>query len=255
MSARAVTLWLLDHPDPAGLVRAGLTGNLDAARDLAGRVYPDNVLVPVVDTNLAAAVAATDPHVYVGAFGPIAVITCGLFATTTPSDLTRTVAALHPTGSTVLLVTDPASTVGAFARWDEGELRRSFAATPVSITEDIGLPYVFEKTYWAGDHPLQYANGHDPEPFALPFHPQQLAEDANRDWVGFRFTHPLAPTDTDPARIPVTGFAIHPAGYVPPPVPNLDARTAGPTPAAPPSVPESAPHRGRIARYFGFGGR
>ncbi|MGC4935693.1 DUF6928 family protein [Gordonia sp. DT30] len=280
MSARAVTLWFIDTDDPAGLVRGGLANDVTAAQRLASAIYGDSVLLPVADTDLASAMTAETPHVYAGHYGRLSVVSCSLFATGRPSELTRTIASIHRSAATTLLYTDPATGTGTFARWEDGELRRSFSATPVDYLEDEGVPYPFEGPFWGGEHPLRYAEGVGPDLLALPFHPQQLAEESNRTWLGFRFTHPLAPADADPARIPVTAYAIHPADYVPTPddidryhavsaqgaaaqglagqdisghgVPGQSgsaapANTAGEADAAP------KPKRGRLARYFGFG--
>lgn len=269
MSARAVTLWFIDTVDPAGLLARGVANDATAAGRLAAAIYGDSVLLPVIDTDLGTAMNADDSHVYAGHYGPLSVLSCSLFATNRPAGLSRTVSTISPSAAATLLFTDPASGTGSFARWENGTLKRAFSATPVDIFEDQGLPYPFERPFWAGEHPLNYAPGVAPDPLALPFHPQQLAEESNRAWLGFRFTHPLLPTDVDPATIPVTGYAIHPADYVPTPD-DLDryhaasARTATPPqpgaaeghedgdPESGEPVSESKP-RGRFARYFGFG--
>jgi hypothetical protein len=265
MSARAVTLWFIDTDDPAAMIRAGLVNDVTAAGRLATALYGDATLLPVIDTDLASAMTADDSHVYVGHYGPLSVISCSLFATERPADLTRTIVGIQPSAAAaVLLYTDPETGTGTFARWENGTLKRSFSATPVDLFDDQGLPEPFERPFWAGERPLRYAEGAAPDPLALPFHPQQMAEDANRAWLGFRFTHPLAPTDTDPSRIPVTGFAIHPADY--PPTPDDLARyhsasartepTSEPGPAdidPDTGLPVEPRRRGRLARYFGFG--
>ncbi|MFT4125354.1 MAG: hypothetical protein QM662_03895 [Gordonia sp. (in: high G+C Gram-positive bacteria)] len=266
MSERAVTLWFIDTDDAPSLLRAGVVNDVTAAGRLASVIYGDNVLLPAVDTSLAAAMNTNDPHIYAGHYGPLRVLTCSLFATDRPAGLTRTITAIQKTAAITLLYTEPATGTGTFARWENGELKRSFAATPVDIIEDQGLPYPFEGPFWGGKHPLRYAEGAQPDPLALPFHPQQLAEESNREWLGFRFTRPLAPTDVDPRNIPVTGYAIHPIDYEPTPEDTeryheASARAAAtPPPADPESGSESgddtgAPPRplGRLARYFGFG--
>lgn len=257
MSARAVTLWFLDSDDPVALLRGCAANDVVASQKLAEAIYGDRVLVPVADTSLAAAASAQDAHVYAGWYGRLAVICCSLFATTEPSTLTRTIASIRQSAAATLLVTDPERSVGAFARWEDGELRRSFAADPITIVEDTGLPYPFERPFWAGDYPLQYAPGVAPEPLALPFHPQQLAEQANREWLGFRFTPPFVESDLDPNRIPVTAFAIHPSDYVPSAADweryqnRSGVATVRPEPADDSEQPTR--RRGKLARYFGFG--
>ncbi|MFW0791460.1 DUF6928 family protein [Gordonia sp. CPCC 205333] len=278
MSNRALTLWLIDDDDPAALLRGPLHNDVAQARELAARIYGDSVtLVPLAATNLAAAMAGDDSHAFVGSFGSASVIASPLFATRQPSTLTKTVASVAPAKVATLLHTDPVESIGVFARWEDGVLRRSFSANPIDIYEDSGLPFVFESPFWGGEYPLQYAEGVAPQPLALPFHPAQLAEHANREWLGFRFTPPAVADDVDPARIPVTAFAIHPAGYQPS---GDDERayaaslaatpaTAAPTSAPPnqlatafhgadggdPETSGEAPKGGRVRRYFGFGSK
>lgn len=270
MSNRALTLWLIDDDDPIGLLRGPLHNNVERARELAARIYGDAVLVPVAATNLAAAMTGNDSHAYVGAFGSASVISSPLFASRRPSTLTKTVASVAPVKVATLLHTEPAEAVGVFARWEGGELRRSFASDPIDIYEDSGLPFVFESPFWGGEHPLRYAEGVAPQPLALPFHPAELAEQANREWLGFRFTPPALDGDVDPTRIPVTAFAIHPAGYQPTgdeaqqyahsaaqsPI-DRSPRPADTLPDAPADdstqAPASTPKVGRMRRYFGFG--
>lgn len=264
MSARATTVWFIDTPDATVRIREGLINSPDDAGRLIQPIYADNVLVPVIETNLATAAATTtepDPIVYVGSYGGLAVMVCPLFATDRPDTLTKTIMTVRNSHVVTLLHTDPETALGCFARWEAGVLRRSFSADPVDIHQDEGIPFVFERPFWAGEYPIYYAPGTQPELMALPFHPQELAEQANRDWLGFRFTHPLADTDIDPVTIPVTGFRVHPAGYVP-----TEADFAAPVPAPPEpfaEVPADLPpppdarakprgrFRKRLGQYFG----
>ncbi|KAF0967889.1 DUF6928 family protein [Gordonia sp. YY1] len=257
MSARAATVWFIDSSDPADDLRSVVRAprhDHQHAQQLASKIYGDSVLVPLVDTDLATAAAAKDHHVYAGFYGSLAVISCSLFETAVPSTLTRTLAAIRPSAVTTLLYTEPDTSFGAFARWESGSLRRSFSADPVTIHEDHGLPFTFEKPFWGGEYPLSYAEGVPNQGMALPFHPAQLAEEANRSWLGFRYTHPLAPTDLDPADITVTGFALHPAEYEPTAADFENYRRATAAHAGERvAPPEGRPRkRGSIREYFGF---
>lgn len=260
MFNRALTLWLIDDDDPIALLRGPLHNDIARARELATRIYGDAVLVPAGATDLATAMRADSSYVSVGAFGSASVISSALFASREPSTMTSTVASVAPAKVATLLHTEPSESVGVFARWEDGRLRRSFAADPIDIFEDSGLPFVFESPYWGGEHPLQYAHGVAPQPLALPFHPAQLAEQANREWLGFRFTPPAFEGEVDPTRIPVISFAIHPAGYVPSSAderavaaPQAGGWNIAQAPAGDPTPPAEAPKPGRVRRYFGFG--
>ncbi|PKZ65334.1 hypothetical protein CYJ73_11670 [Gordonia terrae] len=253
-SARAATVWFIDSDDPASILRTGPANDSQHAHQLACAVFGDSVLVPLVDTDLATAAAARDTHVYAGFYGPLAVVSCSLFETKAPSTLTRALARIRPSATTTLLYAEPDTSLGVFARWESGTLRRSFAADPVTIHEDHGLPFTFEKPFWGGEHPLSHAEGVPTAPMSLPFHPAHLAEESNRAWLGFRYTHPLAESDLDPSSITVTCFALHPAEYEPTTADydNYRAATASRTQerTAPPD--EHARKRGRIREYFGF---
>lgn len=276
MTARAATVWFIDSPDPAGDLRAAVRPSdgvprtphdVGHARQLASAIYGDSVLVPVVDTDLASAAAARDNHVYAGFYGPLAVVSCSLFETITPSTLSRTLSAIRPSSVITLLYVEPETAFGAFARWEHGTLRRSFSADPVTIHEDEGLPFTFEGPFWGGEFPLSVTDGLGTAPMALPFHPGQLAEEANRSWLGFRYTHPLAPHDLDPADITVTCFSLHPAEYEPTDEDHEAYRAAtaarfdghsARVEQRPPAHPEEHAgqggrrKRGRIREYFGF---
>ena len=261
MSARATAVWFIDTPDATVRIREGLINSSDDAGRLIQSIYGDKVLVPAIETDLAtaAAMSESDPDsvVYAGSYGGLAVVVCSLFTTARPSTLTKTISAVRNSHVVTLLHTDPETALGAFARWEAGTLRRSFSADPVDIHEDEGLPFVFERPFWAGEHPIYYAPGTQPELMALPFHPQELAEQANRDWLGFRFTHPLADTDTDPATIPVTGFRVRPAGYVPTEddlittVPAPFQTPVPVTPAGEPGPQDPGKPKGRFRKRFG----
>ena len=78
----------------------------------------------------------------------------------------------------------PARAWGAFAVWDRAVVRRSFSATRVHIIEDTGLPAVWERGFWAGEHPIEYPLGVYPSPQSLPFDPEVFAAEAARQWFG-----------------------------------------------------------------------
>ncbi len=206
MGARAATIWFSDVADPKG--RLAITGASDEtpARAIAERILGNDVRSR--PNNLAAAADAPLGRLFVGSYGGLTVVTHAALAIAKPSELDASWLDLVRAAQTFLLVTQPERSIGAFAHWSGDELKRSFSAHPVDIIEDIGLPETFERPFWAGEHPLAYAPGVTADPRALPFHPMEFAEQANREWLGFRYTHPLDDTDLDPARIPVLEFWI-----------------------------------------------
>ncbi|HEY5855332.1 MAG TPA: hypothetical protein VIW24_15090 [Aldersonia sp.] len=78
----------------------------------------------------------------------------------------------------------PVRAWGACAIWERAVVRRSFSATRVHIIEDSGLPAVWERGFWAGQHPIEYPLGTYPDPQSLPFDPEVFAAEAARQWFG-----------------------------------------------------------------------
>lgn len=251
MGATAATLWFIDVAEPKGIL--AIVGRPDEA---ASRAIAEQVLGGPVMGRPESLARAADPlpgHVYVAAWGGLTVVTHEGLRVDRPSTLDESWWNLVPAHRAFLLVADPERAVGGFAVRTDGAPKRSFAAHPVDILEDEGLPERFEGPFWAGEHPLTYAEGVTPDPRALPFHPMEFAEQANRETLGFRFTHPLAPTDLDPARIQVIDFV--PASGVPEQAPQQQAQAYGPDGAPQPPVeqPEQGyEERGKVRSFFGF---
>ncbi|MFE0352901.1 DUF6928 family protein [Streptomyces nigra] len=99
----------------------------------------------------------------------------------------------------------------AFAVWEDGRLVRSLSLSPDSgIIENIGEPLPFELPYWAGDRPADTVPwpGEEEEPYALPFHPLDLGEDALRALCGFIQEGRPEPDDVDADAIELYGFHV-----------------------------------------------
>ncbi|MBD0844760.1 hypothetical protein ICC28_39705 [Streptomyces sp. TRM68416] len=99
----------------------------------------------------------------------------------------------------------------AFAVWEDGHLVRSLSLSPDSgIIENTGEPLPFELPYWAGDRPAEIVPwpGEEEEPYALPFHPLELGEDALRALCGFIQEGRPQPDDVDADAIELYGFNV-----------------------------------------------
>ncbi|MFE5828830.1 DUF6928 family protein [Streptomyces sp. NPDC056508] len=97
----------------------------------------------------------------------------------------------------------------AFAVWEAGRLRRSLSLSPDGgIVENIGDPFPFEMPYWAGERPVEPDPEWDEEPYALPFHPLELGNDALRALFGFLLEGRPLPEDVDPDEVPLLGFEL-----------------------------------------------
>ncbi|MGW0074420.1 DUF6928 family protein [Streptomyces cellulosae] len=74
----------------------------------------------------------------------------------------------------------------------------------------IGDPLPFERPYWSGDRPADVVPwpGEEDEPYALPFHPLELGEDALRALCGFIQEGLPDPADVDADAIRLHGFHV-----------------------------------------------
>ncbi|WP_245819732.1 DUF6928 family protein [Rhodococcoides yunnanense] len=221
LGAKASTIWYVDAPDPISVLRNSSSSDWDAATALAGSMFPGTVAVPTQQAPIAKSAGVGADEVFIGSYPGVTVVCSEQLTAASPLSLSdrwsRPLASEH----TYLIATDPDTAWGAFAYWERGSLRRSFSATPIYIYEDIGLPLVWERPFWAGEHPLVYPPGVMPDPQSLPFHPQEFAEAANALWLGFRYTGAPRGDEFDPNALPVCGFTTYVAGQEP---------TAGPPP-------------------------
>ncbi|WP_433610398.1 DUF6928 family protein [Prescottella agglutinans] len=209
------TLWYVDAADPAATLRDAAPDH-DAAEALVVQLHPGLVATHLRDESLSEATSLDDGEIAVGCFPGVSIVRTGESLPPVPSSLVEHW--IHPTGfrHTYLCSSSPvtkAGSWGAFAHWDEAELKRSFSATPVHIIEDLGLPEVWERPFWAGAHPAQPSLDVLPDPQTLPFSPGEFAEAAPYAWLG---------EDLDPGSITVSRFAVYPAGQVPESVQRLE---------------------------------
>lgn len=279
MFANTTTLWFVTCPDPAEQLRRGAVADPERTDALMRRAYADDAPSAVAVTDLSTLSDADDDTVFAAHFGDVAVLAGRSLATVSPDEITEFVNDLEPGWTVLLLSLDPTTNVGVFARWENDRLVRAFAAAPDRIHADHGVPFPFESPFWAGDRPLHYLPGSEVDPLDLPFHPAELAEESNRQWLGFRFTPPAVDGDTDLTRIPVYAYRILPADAET--TPASQVRPEPPSPAPVDDVPVRESERepvsasevtvplatvvdderaaartpGPISRYFGFRGR
>jgi len=97
-----------------------------------------------------------------------------------------------------------------FAVWEDGRLVRSLSLSPGSgIIENIGEPYEFEMLYWTGERPVKPVPGWpNQEPYALPFHPLDLGEEALRALFGFILEGRRHSDDIDALAVHMHGFRV-----------------------------------------------
>lgn len=215
MAARVSTIWFVGDND----VRPKLSGypqpNQNAALAIARQLHPGNEFESLGPHPLSIAATVQPGYLFIGAYDNICVVCSAELSTYVPSELPDSWLLSPPAHRTFLVSSSPDRARGSFALWENGQLSRSFSALPTDIVENLGIPQTWELPYWAGEHPLRYPPGVLPDPQSLPFHPQQFAEAANAEWLGFRYTGTPHNGDLDKTQILLWGFKIHPGTAIP----------------------------------------
>ncbi|MGV9675056.1 DUF6928 family protein [Nocardia sp. NPDC003482] len=216
MPSTASSVWYIDDPDPAAVLRAHPDPDPEAAFALAKQLHPDRDVVPAASGTLKVWAGPDPGSVYIGCYPGVTVV-CTTRALLghprlLPEPLVRPLASEH----TYLVAFDIPRGWGAFAHWERGEFRRAFSSTRVNILQDDGLPLVWERPFWAGEHPVPLRAGELPDPQILPFDPPAFADAANEEWLGFRYHGGTGPEPLRPNEIEVCGFSLYPKGEAPP---------------------------------------
>ncbi|CCF61475.1 DUF6928 family protein [Nocardia cyriacigeorgica] len=239
MLSKASSLWYVDASDPQAVLRADHECDPEAARALAEQLHPGNDVVPIMVGTLGGCAGPDADEVYIGCYPGVTVVCSPQVArvrpTALPTPLIRPLASEH----TYLIAFDTAHSWGSFAHWERGEFRRSFSANRVHILEDEGLPLVWERSYWAGEHPVRLQVGDMPDPQILPFDPPDFADAANNEWLGFHYRAPAAEGALLPGDISVCGFTLYPKGQAPDP--------GAPVGESQPHIANGKPRRGLLS--------
>jgi hypothetical protein len=190
--------WMLLYADsdPVAILRSHPELDRPATRALVERLHPAATLAELPDASLQFT-NPDDGEVYAGVFPGLTILCSGEVAVDRPSELDRRF--LDEAAERTVYLHAMHSVVDWFALgiWELGVLRRSLSLAPDhGIIENVGEPLAFEVPYWAGERPVEPDPDWDEEPYKLPFHPLELAEDALRALFGF--TYEGAVTDDDP---------------------------------------------------------
>ncbi|SFM59140.1 DUF6928 family protein [Nocardia asteroides] len=216
----ASTLWYVDTADPLSVLRGRPEPDAAAAAALAGQLYHEHDVRPIMVGTLNGCAAPDRDEVYIGCYPGLTVVCTAEAAlvrpTKLPDLLVRPLASEH----TYLVSFDSTLHWGAFAHWERGEFRRSFSSTRVDILENEGLPMVWERPFWAGERPVPWRSEDRPGPQSLPFDPPDFADAANGAWLGFRYRTPAVPDRLAPGDLAVCGFTLYPKGQAPQPQPQ-----------------------------------
>lgn len=215
MLSKAWSLWYVDAPDPLAVLRASRNPDPQAALALAKQLHEDRDVQPIMAGTLAGCAGPGTDEVCVGCFSGVTVLCSAQAARIRPTELPELLVRPLASEHTYLVSFDIEHGWGAFAHWERGEFRRSFSSTRVRILEDEGLPLVWERSYWAGEHPVRWRAGELPDPQSLPFDPPDFADRANSEWLGFHYRGSAAPGALGPGDIPICKFALHAKGKQP----------------------------------------
>ncbi|WP_067819759.1 DUF6928 family protein [Nocardia inohanensis] len=226
MPSTVSSLWYVDAPDPVAVLRAHPGPDPEAAWALARQLNPDRDVVPAASGTMKVWAGPDPESVYIGCYPGVTVVCSAQAAlprpTLLPELLVRPLASEH----TFLVAYDLALGWGAFAHWERGEFRRAFSSTRVNILEDEGLPLVWEREHWAGEHPIELEPGELPDPQLLPFDPPDFADAANQEWLGFHYRGKSSAEALTSDQIEVCGFSLFPKGQAPlseaPPEPRVE---------------------------------
>jgi hypothetical protein len=189
------------------ILRAGPALDRRRARDVAARLYPGRLLTETADSVLDETCNSVEGQVYIGCYSGLSIVCTTEVAVDEPSLLASRILDVMPAREVSVHAMHSGVDWFAYAIWSDGVLRRSLSLSPDSgIIENIGDPLPFEMPYWDGKHPLELDP--DDEPYPLPFHPLEMAEDALRELLGFCREGLVEDDVTDPMTLPVAGFDI-----------------------------------------------
>ncbi|WP_313770379.1 DUF6928 family protein [Corynebacterium anserum] len=182
-----MTLWFVTTPEPRTVMEAEPPTNRGFARKYLAQLNPRWPLTHIGDFDMSRSAEPGVHEFYIGSYPGLSVVQWVLENTWKLSELPeryRTLvsapevyATAVAAGESTVLQEASGSGYGAFAHWSNGQLKRAFSATRETVFEDQGLPGAFEMPFWEGNMP---ATG-----IQLPFIPEQLAEAATENWLGF----------------------------------------------------------------------
>jgi hypothetical protein len=196
---------------PLSFLQAAPALDRQAAQAMVARLYPAHRIARTGDGTLSDDASPPGHHVYAGCLPGLAIVCTTDAAPGRPSRLPRRF--LDEAAGRIVYLHAMHSAVDwfAYAIWaGDGTLRRALSLSPGSgIIENTGTPLGFEAPFWAGQHPARDP-GSAGQPYPLPFHPLELADDALRALFGFTYEGICHHDDPDLENIVLVGFTVHP---------------------------------------------
>ncbi|WP_396022019.1 DUF6928 family protein [Corynebacterium poyangense] len=193
-----VTLWFLSTADPSAVLEKEPQADRGFGRKYLAQLNPSWPVTSIGQFPLNRSVPASSGEFYIAGYGRVSVIQTFLENCSHLSDIDPRLLNSLPADTVIAVArggTGRWEEFGGFARWEQGELKRSLCATREELFEDVGLPYPFESPFWAGERAEQLGG------ISLPFNPQDLVAEAETQWLGV----PITPEGPD---IPVAAFAV-----------------------------------------------
>ncbi|MFF4447867.1 DUF6928 family protein [Streptomyces sp. NPDC001502] len=210
MGAKTGLLVYADGDAPTLLLRVG-AADLEQTSRMVRRLYAGCEIEGARGSVLGEGVYPPDGTTYAASWPGVEVICDQRVMIDLPSQLPEHLVAASAGRRLVLHAMHSVVDWLAFAVWEDGRLIRSLSLSPdAGIIENIGEPLSFELPYWAGDRPADIIPwpGEEEVPYALPFHPLELGEDALRSLCGFVQEGLPEPADVDADRVELHGFRI-----------------------------------------------
>lgn len=174
-----VTLWFVTTADPAKVIESSPKADRGFGRKLLAQLNPAWPITPIGQFSLNRSAQASKGEFYIAGMPGVAVVQTVVEEATTLSEVDERLRTALPAADVYAFAVNKNTGVGGFAHWSGGTLRRCFSARRERVYEDSGLPEPFEAPYWAGEKAEQTGG------IALPFNPIDLAEEAQRAWLGF----------------------------------------------------------------------
>ncbi|WP_030934228.1 DUF6928 family protein [Streptomyces sp. NRRL B-24720] len=197
--------------DVPGLLRHVGTADLEQTSIMMRRLNPSCEIEGRDSSDLYEGVYPPDGTAYAASWPGVEIVCDRRVMIDSPSQLPAHLVAASAGRRLVLHAMHSVVDWLAFAVWEDGRLIRSLSLSPDDgIIENIGDPLPFELPYWAGDRPVDVIPwpGEEEEPYALPFHPLELGEDALRALCGFIQEGMPEPGDVDAENIELHGFRV-----------------------------------------------
>lgn len=174
-----VTLWFVTASEPEKVVAAAYRADRGFGRKLLAQLHPTAPVALIGQFSLNHSASASRGEYYIAGFPGLSIIQTTVTNLSSLSTLNPLLLRSIPATDIYAFATDDATGFGAFAHWNGTTLKRSFAATPTRVFDDIGLVEAFESPFWSG------TNAALPERISLPFAPIDLARTAEKAWLGF----------------------------------------------------------------------